>query len=608
MADSAKFTVDLVDDVSKPAKKAGNSMKALTKEMVKFDKNTGKWRKRKGMGGAGQFVSPRDLKSLGLANKKTQTLIGSLKKMAVAYGALKVAQLGMRAGMATMGRITHNDSSVFALDRLTHGKGREAFAEIGGMAAKLGLDIDDARHSYANFLKLQFKDTEAKKLLALGADMQALGNSADDVQGIFRAIGQIKSKGRLQAEEMLQLAERGVSQELVVEAIAQQRGITGTDLEIKTQVLALQQQGQVTAAEFMTAFEKAINKKLGQSKIGESAGKFVEGTIAGQWARIKGTALATFDELSLLAAKGIGDGLGKAFRAMEKFFKSSDGEKFLASVGRGFENLGKFAEAGLPLLVDGLSELASGFTEGLGVGDDFFSKIDSSSTESLADSIKTRLIPQLNTLGKSLGSIANAVVSIANAIGALSNTGGFIGSLLLGPNEQEKKMIMSQFEGKSSGGGDPTTFSGWWQNLTGGKEQNYEAGVNTGKGFAAGIQSQAEAARAAGAALGAAAKDGTETTLDIHSPSRVMRGLGADTAAGFQIGMEDNVPDIGKTLALPNVSPMGGSPGGPVSVGDIVINVTGAGNPEETARAVGVEFQRNMDRWLTQTSGEMGAV
>lgn len=81
----------------------------------------------------------------------------------------------------------------------------------------------------------------------------------------------------------------------------------------------------------------------------------------------------------------------------------------------------------------------------------------------------------------------------------------------------------------------------WIKDLPG---QMWEMGKNAITGFIDGIKG---AAKAIGNTVADVANDvtnGIKSTLDIHSPSRVMKKLGQYTSEGFQIGIQDKVPEI----------------------------------------------------------------
>jgi hypothetical protein len=91
--------------------------------------------------------------------------------------------------------------------------------------------------------------------------------------------------------------------------------------------------------------------------------------------------------------------------------------------------------------------------------------------------------------------------------------------------------------------------------------------------------------------------------LGIGSPSRVFAGLGADTAEGFFLGFRREwrslAGDVGaaaRGLATPApvAAPM--AAGRAVYAGGIVINISGAGNPDAVAEKVYRQLDAAFDR------------
>ncbi|MCC9919457.1 phage tail protein, partial [Streptococcus agalactiae] len=70
------------------------------------------------------------------------------------------------------------------------------------------------------------------------------------------------------------------------------------------------------------------------------------------------------------------------------------------------------------------------------------------------------------------------------------------------------------------------------------------AGYNTGIGFANGLASTAGTIMAIANSIAANVAATIRSAMDIHSPSRVTRELGAYTGEGFALGMQDWMDDI----------------------------------------------------------------
>lgn len=334
MADEkASFEVSLKDAVSRSAKKAARGVDWMLKGFGKADKAS------QNLGGA---LAPLD-GGFRQAARGSSFLADSLKLEALKGAANAVVGLG--ASLFQSAAFT--DQMTLAFDQLTHGHGAETLDHTRRMAELLGLDVHDTTKAYKNFLALQFNPAMADKLLLMGGDMQALGSSAEEVQGIFTALGQIKSKGRLQGEELLQLQERGISGELVKQELQKQLG-----LDSIADVDKLQQAGKISADDFFVAFEKAINRKLGQSEVGETGKKFAEENIAGMVGVIKAKATNLWDGLIQGGAMDeIKNALRSTAKEFEAFVLSPQGAATIRGVSSAVVGLFHVAGTVLPMFV-----------------------------------------------------------------------------------------------------------------------------------------------------------------------------------------------------------------------------------------------------------------
>lgn len=442
--DTATFSLKMIDGMSGPAKKSARSMDQLQDEIRQTEKallrlsKTEQKAARAGFKGTQratrqrrkemqlrlremrmQVRHQRQIDRVAAGRGGTTALAGILGGMAATAAIGTVAAVG--AGTTALaGRAIETEATIAALERLDKtGRGGVAiFNEIREQAKMFGLDIDKTAHSYAAFLKLQFPDNEAKKWVALGADMQALGNSADDVQGIFRAIGQIRSKGRLQAEEMLQLSERGVSRDLVNEEIA---AIMGVDKDAegawRQAVAKLQEKGKVTWDIASRAIEQALNRKLKQQKAGESAKQFADNQLKGVINVAKARAQDFWITLGQRAEPGLAKGLASLTDGIAKFAESDRGVRLIEqlgiiaeNVGSGLEKIGEWAPKAADAFLAGFEKTSGLLGESTDSGNRFQNFLD-------------RSIPALETFGENLGTVANVldrVLSLMDSIAGFS--------------------------------------------------------------------------------------------------------------------------------------------------------------------------------------------
>lgn len=482
-----------------------------------------------------------NLQKVGVAGDVLGSKMASLAKaFGLAYAAKQVFDGAMAAGGYLMGAARDASQLSFALGQLTHGDGRRAMAEIGSLAASLGLDAKETAHQFEKMLKLQFSQEESKTWVRLGADMQALGNSAEDVQGILTAIGQIRSKGRLQGEEMLQLAERGVSQSLVNEEIAKRMGVDTRAVQ------GLQQAGKVTAEVALDSIQSALLRKLKTDKPGEAAAKYVATSFAGQLAKTEG-------EMSLLRLA-----MGGSF---ERGFAGSGGLQLLTNMlgDKGTLDTIDSLATGFGKIAGVVGEVVAVFSEGfltvLGEFTDSSGKAGLGATD-FVGAIRAAL-PVVRVLGGMLAIVVSAVMNIFSALGLAAD--GFATLFDL----------------------DQLTMIGRF--LIDGLVGGIKAGLASLKELIFG--------------MGASVIGWLRSALGIRSPSKEMAYLGEMSAEGYQRGLDSLSPTMGS--AVPTMSSESAAYGagkgsasmaGSVAVGGVTINVTSQ-DPQTAGQSVMREFE-----------------
>lgn len=88
-------------------------------------------------------------------------------------------------------------------------KAREAFAMLKDLAQQTPFDVQGLTEAYAKLSAFGLKPTR-EQMLAMADTAATLGGGTEMLEGVTLALGQAWTKGKLQGEEMLQLAERGV--------------------------------------------------------------------------------------------------------------------------------------------------------------------------------------------------------------------------------------------------------------------------------------------------------------------------------------------------------------------------------------------------------------
>jgi tape measure domain-containing protein len=595
MADSAEFVVSLVDKVSPSAKRAAASMRDLAKTAKLTDKydrmleRSGAKRARHKMAlqrlmtRVNQQEEYRAAKATTEASQKRSkawmTAGGIIAGAASLIGAAVSA--GAMAGAVALAHTAQEANQlVYALDRLTHGHGAETMRDVSRMAADLGLNVQDTVHQYSKLLKLQFSGDEAKTWIKYGADMQALGNSAEEVQGIMLAIGQIRSKGRLQGQEMLQLAERGVSGDLIKNEIARIMKIQ------RSQVDKYQEAGKINWAVAQEAIQQALNKKLNMTAAGQAAEDYVKSFAGGmnrgtaQLERIWlgfGTKFADSFQNATKAMAGRGQQTSGGF--MNSLGNDSIIDKLIGLAGK----LGETFANILPPIMEAGKALMEGLFEGSGMEGS---------------------IMNAETFGRLIGGFIPMIKSVGRVFGFLGAvvTGVFavIGSAVLTTTWVVDKLVSGVMAVPGAILGVGKTIFDFFGNLV---SKFTTLGGQVIEGFVQGIKNKWEAVKGS-LSFASDFLAGAKKTLDIHSPSKEMAWLGEMSVAGYEKGLESRDPMLPSSSSMvPGGGRAAGSGGVVLNLGGMTIHVNGGGDAEEIGEAVFAQFEAHAARLFGQYAG-----
>lgn len=150
------------------------------------------------------------------------------------------------------------------------------FDDVRHLAQKLGLDVENTVEGFQKLLAAQFTVGQAKGLIKMGADMRAIGASAEEVQRIIYAMSEIKSIGTLQKrqERMLQMA--GISGQLIDQALMKRTGIKN-----KAGLDKARKSGAIDADTAILAIQDAVMSKTHEKALGDVGAARASSTING---------------------------------------------------------------------------------------------------------------------------------------------------------------------------------------------------------------------------------------------------------------------------------------------------------------------------------------
>jgi tape measure domain-containing protein len=132
---------------------------------------------------------------------------------------------------------------------------KKMLADLASFAAKTPFEFPELVKASQKLLNVGFAARDVIPLMtAVGDAVSAAGGDPQALESTVRALGQIQAKGRLMAEEMMQLNEAGT---FSWKALAKQLGVSVSDaMEMVTK-------GQVSATAAVEAFTRNSNERFG---------------------------------------------------------------------------------------------------------------------------------------------------------------------------------------------------------------------------------------------------------------------------------------------------------------------------------------------------------
>lgn len=531
--------------------------------------------------------------------------LGRLAGVATAVTGIAVGIGGAFLGVAaSIGRsvtemIRFRESAVTTFGVLLGGQGAGNISRVGGAAfrqtqaiARLTpgneRDINTARQQA---ITAGFRGRDEERVLSASLDVGALMQNDPTAQGRFvRALGQIRGRGALQAEELNQLAEVGVSRQGVFAAIARQRGLRGTETENNRAVQDLMRQGRITGEEGVNAALASLRQTTGQ-RLGGFAVARGSG-LAGAMSNLEEAFFGLVTGINQLENLPGVRAFAASITAIANAFNGSSeaGQKLQRSVaGIINEAAGMFAGVFTPQRIEGfvstladvlpplfqaMREVGGAFIQGLG----------------------RALGPLLQTLNGDTGSreqwLAFAM-SFADALGYLVGVSvqvvaGFaaLGSVLTIVGAEALRFVQFILSLPQQFGSLAT--QGWTT-----------IGTAIVDGITSGITSGYE--RVTGAVRGLAdnAITAARETLGIASPSRVFAEIGGYTAEGFERGVHGGTQGAQDAMAAmvapPDAAGAAGALAGRGGVFQVFVDGAGRealGIVDEIEQRMGVTFDR----------------
>jgi tape measure domain-containing protein len=261
--------------------------------------------------------------------------------VAAAVAATKVVALGNAIGAFAAYKLTEiviemrafSEASKQAFERLTGSKeaGAEFYREALRNSRDLGTNVVTTVDAFKSLRAQQFTLGESTTLYRMTQDLATVTGHADAAERALYGITKIKSTGKLQGDELMILAEAGVSLDLVYSKLEKRLGKT------REQVLKLQQAGKITANDAITSIMEAIGEKTHSKNAGDAAQEYSRKTLMGRWGRLKNApgrmALSISDLIDITPLNAIMGKIEMAFASIDPGQAATFVDKMIAGLG-----------------------------------------------------------------------------------------------------------------------------------------------------------------------------------------------------------------------------------------------------------------------------------
>lgn len=273
-------------------------------------------------------------------------------KLVIAIGAL--AAISFTKSVVEMSAF--GEASRLAFKQLTGsaGEGNAWYQNAVKQATDLGQSVTTTVDSFKMLRAAQFDLSQSTALHRMAADLATVTGHADAAERAIYAITKIKATGKLQGDELMILAEAGVSLDMVYSRLEKKLG------KDRAGVLKAQQKGAISADVAIAAIQEAIGEKTHSASPGDAARAYSRKTLAGNWERLKNAPDRMFLRIGEKIDKGpLVEGLKTLTDFVDKAFSDGNAVRFVDAM-----------VAGLAKLVP----ISIAFAEGFGSGLDAISK------------------------------------------------------------------------------------------------------------------------------------------------------------------------------------------------------------------------------------------
>ena len=276
-------------------------------------------------------------------------------------------------------------------------KAVDVYAEAVRFANETPFETKDIVDSYKQLLAAQFKADDLQIVTRIVGDASSLQDlPAEAMKSVNRALGQIKSKGKLSQEELNQVAEAvPLNQSMFLENLSK---IYGTTLE---QTRKLKDAGKISGEAGVYAVLQTLSQQFGGNM--ERASK----QVSGLWSTIASMPDAYLSVLGNSAGyERIREALQLTVNALDPLSERGKAlQEFISDVGSGV--LEGAAQA-INYLVAGMGGFVDGLVLALGPMKEMFGPTSQDSLKNFSSNMET--------IGQIVGNVVNVMIELGSAL------------------------------------------------------------------------------------------------------------------------------------------------------------------------------------------------
>ena len=482
------------------------------------------------------------------------------------------------------------------------------FGQGQRLAAATPFSMREVMGAQTQLISQGFNEQELNPLVAFVSDLASARGDSSVMRDVVNQLGQVQSIGRLQWEDLKQIAQRsGLSVSGVHDEIARLMNL-GTGEAGRNAAQAAMRNHRVNAQTGIRAMLDAFARQQG-GPLGTLSERQSQ-TLSGLWSTLKDvpeTLLQSIDFERIPGIETLRRSMSTIIRLMDQAGPRGmrlqrvlrdlvDGSFGALLAGVDDNSIAGWLDAGItrleqmaPLVTTtlaGIRGFSEGFAQGVGPAlGEIATRLGIIGTTNAAEKMREFGV----AVGQSLGSLLTVAEALGTLVRGLEAVGTWIGN-----------RAAAGHAGEGMGGalGDyifnrlnPTHDIALAQGGLGIESATNMRGMGTrvAEGLAQGMRDGAPTVAAAGAHLAAVADQSTRQGLEVQSPSRVFEEIGRYTAEGFSLGVDRNIGVARGSLAsmtqAPNTTARAGN-GAPITV---TIIVDGARDPSAVGDDV---FQR----------------